>query len=174
MAMSASPNAGVQGNTWLMKIWRVARWVLLVIFLLYVALVVYRYPTVMKQKRSEEVAAYIRMQKLTREVVLGNLPPAPDKAINDATVAGVDSNHNGIRDDVERAIYYAHKDSASVVAAEYQYAMTEQMFLTEVIDENTWKAVAEGWKSCGLYCKDISSNRSKKISNRCYVSRKGS
>lgn len=32
------------------------------------------------------------------------VPPEPDSAINDATLAGVDINHNGIRDDVERWI----------------------------------------------------------------------
>jgi hypothetical protein len=32
------------------------------------------------------------------------LPPAPDVAANGATLAGVDSNHNSVRDDVERRI----------------------------------------------------------------------
>lgn len=32
------------------------------------------------------------------------VPPEPDSAINDASLAGVDSNKNGIRDDVERWI----------------------------------------------------------------------
>ncbi len=33
------------------------------------------------------------------------LPPEPDPAINNATLLGVDSNDNGVRDDVERWIY---------------------------------------------------------------------
>jgi len=33
------------------------------------------------------------------------LPPEPDKALNDSTLLGVDSNNNGVRDDVERWIY---------------------------------------------------------------------
>lgn len=32
------------------------------------------------------------------------VPPAPDSDVNNATLAGVDSNNNGIRDDVERWI----------------------------------------------------------------------
>jgi hypothetical protein len=32
------------------------------------------------------------------------VPPAPDPATNNATLAGVDSNNNGVRDDVERKI----------------------------------------------------------------------
>ncbi len=38
------------------------------------------------------------------------LPPEPDTKINNATLLGVDVNHNGVRDDVERYIYktYSH------------------------------------------------------------------
>ena len=37
------------------------------------------------------------------------LPPMPDKTLNDKSVAGVDVNHNGVRDDVERWIYLGYK-----------------------------------------------------------------
>ena len=33
------------------------------------------------------------------------LPPEPDPKVNNATLLGIDSNHNGVRDDVERWIY---------------------------------------------------------------------
>ena len=33
------------------------------------------------------------------------LPPEPDPTVNNATLGGVDSNNNGVRDDVERKIY---------------------------------------------------------------------
>ncbi|MDB5224725.1 MAG: hypothetical protein JWO43_347 [Candidatus Adlerbacteria bacterium] len=140
--MNTSSETGGKG-AWLTKIWRVARWVLLAIFVLYIALAVYRFPVVAQKQKSDAVVAKIHAQKLTREVVLGDLPNEPDKEINDATVAGVDANRNGIRDDVERAIYFNHKDSAKVVAAEYQYAMAIQMMLTQVFDTNTWIAAAE-------------------------------
>ena len=32
------------------------------------------------------------------------LPPEPDPAANNATLHGIDSNHDGVRDDVERYI----------------------------------------------------------------------
>jgi len=38
------------------------------------------------------------------------LPPEPDPAVNNATLLGVDSNHNGVRDDVERWIYEKYKE----------------------------------------------------------------
>jgi len=34
-----------------------------------------------------------------------HLPPEPDPVLNNATVLGIDSNNNGVRDDVERWIY---------------------------------------------------------------------
>jgi hypothetical protein len=33
------------------------------------------------------------------------LPPEPDPTVNNSTLLGIDSNHNGVRDDVERWIY---------------------------------------------------------------------
>lgn len=46
------------------------------------------------------------------------VPPEPDKTANNATLAGVDSNNNGIRDDVERWIArtYDTPQERSVVA----------------------------------------------------------
>jgi len=37
------------------------------------------------------------------------LPPEPDPEINNATLLGIDSNNNGVRDDVERWIYKTYK-----------------------------------------------------------------
>jgi len=38
------------------------------------------------------------------------LPPEPDPTINNSTLLGIDSNNNGVRDDVERWIYEEYKD----------------------------------------------------------------
>lgn len=38
------------------------------------------------------------------------LPPEPDHTINNSTLLGIDSNNNGVRDDVERWIYKTYKD----------------------------------------------------------------
>lgn len=43
------------------------------------------------------------------------VPPAPDMAANNATLEGVDSNGNGVRDDVERTIAQAVKSQDSFV-----------------------------------------------------------
>lgn len=46
-----------------------------------------------------------------QEVVVINghtLPAMPDKTLNDSTLLGIDSNDNGVRDDVERKIYLTY------------------------------------------------------------------
>jgi len=45
------------------------------------------------------------------EVIHGyTLPPEPDKIINNSTLLGIDSNNNGVRDDVEIWILKKYKD----------------------------------------------------------------
>jgi len=45
------------------------------------------------------------------EVIHGHtLPPEPDPVINHSTLLGIDSNNNGVRDDVERWIYHTYQD----------------------------------------------------------------
>ena len=63
------------------------------------------------------------------EVINGIVvPPEPDPTLNNATLAGVDSNNNGVRDDVERAI--ATKFGGTPIAAPMTaFAKAEQRVL---------------------------------------------
>jgi len=90
---------------------------------------------------TEDAVAYIESQKLTLADVRGdNLPPPPDAA--DTTLEGVDQNLNGIRDDVELAIFEMYPDDAKVRAAELQYAKALQLELTNwIFNEETFVAV---------------------------------
>ena len=45
------------------------------------------------------------------------LPPEPDPKVNNSTLLGIDSNNNGVRDDVERWIYEEYKDKHPIYAA---------------------------------------------------------
>lgn len=127
----------------LVKIWRFARWPLGVLIVLYIALVIYRIPAVGEKQRTAEVVAYIQAQKITRADVMGeNLPPAPNTEANNATVAGIDVNNNGIRDDVELAIFKQYPNSAKVRAAELQYALALQIEITQVFNSETWIAAS--------------------------------
>lgn len=48
--------------------------------------------------------------EIYQEINGHRLPPQPDKTLNDSTLLGIDSNGNGVRDDVERWIYETYKD----------------------------------------------------------------
>jgi len=124
--------------------WRWVRWPVLVLGFLYAVLVGFRTFVLFDEEKTAEAVAQIHAQKITLADVMGaSLPPTSDKAENDSTVVGIDKNNNGIRDDVELAIFKKYPNSAKIRAAELQYALTEQMFLTRVVNTETWKAVAE-------------------------------
>ena len=134
----------LSGRGFLRRVWRWVRWPLAVVVVAYVLLVIWDTKRLFDVDKTSAAVAAIHTQKITPADVMGaNLPPPPDHAENDATVAGVDKNNNGIRDDVELAIFKKYPDSAKIRAAELQYAMTEQMYLTRVFNTETWKAVAE-------------------------------
>lgn len=80
----------------------------------------------------------IESTKITLDDVNGTyLPPKPDQALNDSTVAGIDFNNNSIRDDVELAIFEKYPNSARMRAAMLQYAQELQLQLTEVFNSET-------------------------------------
>jgi hypothetical protein len=128
----------------LLRVWRWVKWPLFVIAALYCVLVVVRVLMLFDEDKTAAVVAEIHAQKITLADVDGsNLPPAPDQVQNNKTIAGIDANTNGIRDDVELAIFEKYPNDKKARAAALQYAMTEQMYLTKVFNRETWKAVAE-------------------------------
>ena len=58
-----------------------------------------------KNKTSNQVAL-----EIYKEINGHRLPPEPDPTINNATILGVDTNDNGVRDDVERWVYETYKE----------------------------------------------------------------
>ena len=60
--------------------------------------------------RSVLISLVILSSYLFSETINGyQLPPKPDPKINNSTLLGIDSNNNGVRDDVERWIYKTYK-----------------------------------------------------------------
>lgn len=57
------------------------------------------------------------------------VPPAPDVAANRATIAGVDSDRNGIRDDVDRMLATDFGKSPAFHEEAVSFARTEQAAL---------------------------------------------
>lgn len=128
------------------------RWPLGVLLFLYVALVLYRIPAVGEIERTGEAVARIHAARLALDTVMGeHLPLPPDDEANNATLQGVDNNQNGIRDDVELAIFAKYPDSVRIRAAELQYAMELQMEFTEVFNSETLVAVIQE-RSRGSLC----------------------
>jgi len=126
------------------QLWRWVRWPLIALLLVYAGIVIYFIPAVNERDRARAAIAYIQAQHITLSDVMGdNLPSVPYEPENDATVAGLDKNNNGIRDDVELAIFKLHPDSARIRAAELQYALALQLMITQVFDSTTWKAAAQ-------------------------------
>ena len=96
-------------------VWRWVRWPLAVLVVAYIGLVIYRLPAVGEKQRTADTIAAIQTQKITIADVMGTtLPPQPYEPENDATVAGIDKNNNGIRDDVELAIFAKYPNSAKI------------------------------------------------------------
>lgn len=125
------------------RIWHILRWPLLVLLLGFIALVAWRYQVLVEQDKTDAAVAAIHANRLTREDVFGDLPEEPNKAENDATLAGIDANSNGIRDDVERAIYFKYQASAKEAAPAFQYAKALQMEFTHVYNSATLVAVLQ-------------------------------
>ena len=109
--------------------------------IVFIGLVIWRIPYVLEQEKAVETVAFIHAQKLTMNNVDGkHLPPPPDPELMDATIEGIDANANYIRDDVELAIFKKYPNDIKIRAAELQYAMALQLYLTKVFDTTTWVA----------------------------------
>ena len=59
-----------------------------------------------------------------------SVPPEPDPVANNATLLGVDSNNNGVRDDVERQIATTYGANAGQYDGALRVAKSDQGFLT--------------------------------------------
>ena len=120
------------------KVWKIVLGLYLVTILIFFLLATFGFYRAYEAERTQEAIERIESRKITLADVMGdNLPPAPDKALNDSTVAGIDSNNNAIRDDVELAIFEKYPDSARIRAAMLQYAQALQLELTEVFNSET-------------------------------------
>ncbi len=132
------------------------KWAFLILFGLFIILVVARAIYLYNKNKSDAITNVevekIHNTKLTLDDVMGkNLPPDP-RILADKTVEGIDANNNGIRDDVERAIFAAYPNSAKTRAVLLQYALALQMEVIQpVINTETVTAVAKK-TSAGYFC----------------------
>ena len=135
------------------KILKGFKWTGIILLALFVILVVIRIPHVLEVEKTNEQVTKIHATKLTLADVMGdNLPPDPG-AEADKTLAGIDVNVNGVRDDVELAIFKEYPDSPRIRAALLQYALALQMEITlPVLNKETATASVEDSESRAGVC----------------------
>jgi hypothetical protein len=115
------------------KIFQVFKWAAFGLVGAWVLLIIIRIPHNVEAQKTAEQVAKIHATKLTLDDVMGeNLPPDPGVNAN-KTIAGVDANKNGIRDDVELAVFKAYPNSAKTRAVLLQYALALQMEFTQTV-----------------------------------------
>lgn len=117
------------------KIKNIFKWSAGILAGAFLILVIARVPVVYQKEKTDAQIAKIYATKLTMDDVMGvNLPPDPG-ADADKTVAGIDANNNGIRDDVELAIFKEYPNSAKTRAVLLQYALVLQMDAIQPFNE---------------------------------------
>jgi len=123
----------------------------------------------LNKRRTDEQVAKIHATKLTLDDVMGkNLPPDPG-ADADKTVQGIDANQNGIRDDVELAIFEEYPDSAKTRAVLLQYALALQMEVTQkIVNEGTVTEVVREQSRADICIADTLVPRKSPESSRSY------
>jgi hypothetical protein len=159
------------------KILKILKWTFFILVGLYLAIGIargfYLYFKSVAQKKTDAQVEKIHNTKLTLDDVMGkNLPPDPG-ALADQTVAGIDANNNGIRDDVELAIFNAYPNSAKTRAVLLQYALALQMeFIQPIINREIVTAVAEDEGSAYMCVGEVTSradfNKFIKISDQLH------
>jgi len=116
---------------------KILKWTGIILGSAFVILVIVRAFYFYNLDKTNEQVEIIHATKLQLSDVMGeNLPPDPGE-LADKTVAGVDANRNGIRDDVELAIFAKYPNSAKTRAVLLQYALALQMQFTQPIINTT-------------------------------------
>ncbi len=125
------------------KVLRIIVRTFVVLVIIYLIILIARIVEMKKERVEAEKVKEIHGIRLTMADVDGSrIPPMPDEKINNSTVAGVDTNKNYIRDDVEFFIFDKYKDIKER-AAWLQYARSQNLVLLKVDSKETLKAVME-------------------------------
>jgi hypothetical protein len=98
--------------------------------------------------------------------------PMPDSEKNNATVAGIDSDGDGIRDDIQRYINENFSSDPKIKMGARQYAKDQQMTLLSVNDKNAsilaTRKKLDSLDCLGYVAKDQMTRISKKLEGQLY------
>jgi len=127
----------------LFKIGKYVVGVFALLTLVFIGLVGWRMSVLEEQEKVKQDVAAIHDAKLKWDDINGELPSIPDPEENNNSLTGVDSNQNGIRDDVEIAIYEKYKTQPRLAIGMLQYAKALQKEFTHVYNSETLVAVIQ-------------------------------
>ena len=131
------------------KFLKILKWIGIVLVILFIVAEIIRWPFRVREEKTAELVQKIHVTKLQLSDVTGdNLPPDPGVEA-DKMIAGIDANKNGIRDDVELAIFKEYPNSAKTRAVLLQYALALQMIFVQPIENKgtTTEVVRENSRS---------------------------
>ena len=84
--------------------------------------------SIIPQIKDKKALTFVKLIHLDEATIAGtNIPPIPDEKLNNATLLGIDSNKNYIRDDVELAIYAKYGSSTQERVALLGYTQALEM-----------------------------------------------
>lgn len=113
------------------RVFKIFKWVIFILVGLFIILTISRIPHYFNSQKTQDQILKIHNAKLSIDDVMGkNLPRDPGEEA-DKTVQGIDLNFNGIRDDVELAIFKEYPNSAKTRMAFLQYSKVLQMETTQ-------------------------------------------
>jgi len=97
------------------------------------------------------LALLLLTSNIYSETISGHtLPPEPDPKINNSTLLGIDTNNNGVRDDVEQWIYqtYDHPIERGIFM---QSARAYNMIIVDPSKAKETKKYSDNVVSCSTY-----------------------
>lgn len=134
------------------KIISFAKWFTIVILSVFIVSLILRSIQLRQIEKTERQVEIIHASRITMDDVMGEkLPPDPGEEGN-KTVVGIDANKNGIRDDVELAIFKEYPNSAKTRAALLQYARAHSMTVEQPFLNNKIATEISREISRGSYC----------------------
>jgi len=109
------------------KILRIFTWAFLGLVGIFIILLIIRFFNYFEVEKINNQILKIHSTKINVSDVMGDNLPIDPSLNADKTIIGIDSNNNGIRDDVEIEIFKEYPDSSKTRAVLLQYALTLQM-----------------------------------------------
>lgn len=104
-----------------------------------------------KANKSQQIKE-IKYRFYVPEVINGyKLPFEPDPIVNNASLLGVDSNDNGVRDDVERYIIKTYKDEKIAIEIGFQVARAYNTVIEEPANAGETYKILDAAQDCNSY-----------------------